>query len=97
MILTILVAVEIPLLCSINLHTFHAQLKLMIEKRKRFVAFFLPAFVIFLGISNYSRLSGTENIRAIHIVSLLTIGMAIGVLLVNVITHFAKNKNNGDL
>ena len=64
----------------------------MLERRKRFGAFIIPIFVIALGIGNYSRLTGTENIRAIHIVTLVTIGMAIGVLLRNVITHFASDK-----
>lgn len=68
----------------------------MFEKRKRFGAFIIPLFVIVLGITNYSRLTGTENIRAIHIVTLLTIGMAIGVLLRNTLTHFAK-KDQSDV
>jgi hypothetical protein len=68
----------------------------MIERRKRFGAFIIPIFVIILGITNYSRLAGTENIRAIHIVTLITIGMAIGVLLRNVLTYFAKPKNDGN-
>ena len=66
----------------------------MIAKRKRFGAFIIPIFVIVLGIGNYARLTGTEDIRAIHIVTLITIGMAIGVLLRNVLTHFAKDGQN---
>ena len=68
----------------------------MIERSKRFGAFIIPILVIALGISNYSRLTGTENIRAIHIVTLLTIGMAIGVLLRNIITHFASDKKKAE-
>jgi glucose uptake protein GlcU len=68
----------------------------MIEKRKKFGAFILPLFVITLGITNYTRLTGTENIRAIHIVTLLTIGMAIGVLIRNLLTHFAKEKKSDE-
>ena len=67
-----------------------SSISIMIEKKKRFGAFVIPLFVIALSIGSYSRLSETENIRAIHIVTLITIGMAIGVLLRNVITHFAK-------
>ena len=55
----------------------------MLERRKRFGAFIIPILVIVLGISNYLRLTGTENIRAIHIVTLITTGAAIGVLLRN--------------
>jgi hypothetical protein len=66
----------------------------MIERKKRFGAFIIPIFVICLGIGNYARLTGTEDIRAIHVVTLITIGMGIGVLLRNVLTHFAKDKQN---
>lgn len=55
-------------------------------------AFFIPVFVIILALFNYSRLTGTENIRAIHIVTLITLGMGIGILLINVITFF-RNKS----
>ena len=68
----------------------------MLERRKRFGAFIIPILVIVLMTSNYSRLTGTENIRAIHIVTLITIGMAIGVLLRNIITHFASDKKKAE-
>lgn len=58
------------------------------ENRQRFKAFILPALAILLTIVNYSRLSGTENIRAIHIVTLIAMGMGIGILLRNVIAYF---------
>ncbi|MGA2669319.1 MAG: hypothetical protein ABSF32_10485 [Ignavibacteria bacterium] len=51
----------------------------------------ISLLVIFLSITNYTRLSGTENIRTIHIVTLLVCGMGIGVLLVNTI-HYFKSK-----
>lgn len=55
-------------------------------------AFFIPIFVILLALFNYSRLTGTENIRAIHVVTLITLGMGLGILLMNVITWF-RNKS----
>ena len=54
--------------------------------------FFIPIFVIILALFNYSQLTGTENIRAIHIVTLITLGMGLGILLLNVITYF-RNKS----
>ena len=54
-------------------------------------AFFIPIFVIIIALFNYSRLSGTENIKSIHLVTLITLGMGIGILLMNVITYF-RNK-----
>lgn len=57
---------------------------------KRFRAFILPILVIVFTLVNYSNLKGTENIRAIHIVSLIAIGMGIGLLLGNVIAYFRK-------
>jgi hypothetical protein len=40
-------------------------------------------FVIAISFWNFSRLTGSECIRTIHIVTLLTAGAAIGVFLVN--------------
>jgi hypothetical protein len=48
------------------------------EKRNICIAL----FVLVLSWRNYRRLTGTENIRAIHIITLLTIGVTIGVMLV---------------
>jgi hypothetical protein len=42
--------------------------------------------ILALSIGTYSRLTGTENIRAIHIVTLLAIGMCVGIFLVNFFT-----------
>jgi len=55
-------------------------------------AFFIPIFVIIISFFNYTTLSDTENIRAIHIVTLITLGMGLGILLINVITYF-RNKS----
>jgi len=61
------------------------------EKRKRFTAFVLPAIALLLLTLNYGRLTGTENIRAIHIVTLIGIGIALGVLLRNAFAYFKGN------
>ncbi|HUR10150.1 MAG TPA: hypothetical protein VM012_02205 [Flavitalea sp.] len=60
--------------------------------RDTYRAFVIPVFVIILACLNYTRLTGTENIRAIHSVTLITLGMGLGILLMNVITYF-RNKS----
>jgi hypothetical protein len=60
-------------------------------KKRIYVSFIIPVFIILLSLINYSRLTGTENIRAIHIVTLLTMGMGIGILLRNLIAYFRGN------
>ena len=52
----------------------------------------LPAFAIFLMTINYYRLKGSECIRPIHVVTLLVLGAAIGVLLVNIINLIKEKK-----
>ena len=60
----------------------------------RFVrSMFISIFVILVSIANYSRLTGTENVRAIHIVTLLTCGMGIGIFLVTLFA-WIRNRNN---
>ncbi|MEO7308379.1 MAG: hypothetical protein ABIR78_04205 [Ferruginibacter sp.] len=54
----------------------------------------LPAFAIFLMIMNYYRLTGTENIRPIHIVTLLVLGGAIGILLTNIVNIIKEKRVN---
>ena len=54
----------------------------------------LPAFAIFLMTMNYFRLKGSECIRPIHIVTLLVLGGAIGVLLVNIVNLIKEKKSN---
>ncbi len=66
------------------------------KKNTTLRAFVLPLIVIILGIGNYSRLTGTENIRAIHIATLITIGMGIGVLLRNVFTYFKRKGGDAE-
>ena len=52
----------------------------------------MPAFAIFLMIMSYSRLTGSECIRPIHIVTLLVLGAAIGVLLVHIVNIIKERK-----
>jgi predicted permease len=54
----------------------------------------MPAFAIFLMIMSYSRLTGSECIRPIHFVTLLVLGAAIGILLVNIINLIKEKKIN---
>jgi len=58
------------------------------NRNPTFFRIVLPLFVVILGVGNYARLSGTEAIRAIHVVTLITIGAGLGVLLVNTIRYF---------
>ena len=53
----------------------------------------MPAFAIFLMVMSYFRLKGSECIRPIHIVTLLTLGAAIGVLLVNIVNLIKEKKD----
>ena len=53
----------------------------------------ISVFVIVLMFWNFSRIQGGDCIRAIHIVTLLVCGAAIGVLLMNLIM-LLKNKSN---
>jgi hypothetical protein len=49
-------------------------------------------FVVALSFFNFARLTGTECIRAIHVVTLLVCGMGIGIFLTNL---FAILRNRG--
>ncbi len=58
------------------------------DKRSKLRTFILPGIVILFVIMIYSRLGGTENVKSIHIVSLIGLGMAIGILVRNIFTYF---------
>jgi hypothetical protein len=58
------------------------------DNKQKFRAIVLPALAIIFAFGAYSRLQGTENIRPIHMVTLMAIGMAIGVLIRNLILLF---------
>lgn len=53
----------------------------------------ISLIVISLSLGNYSRLSGTENIRAIHVVTLLTCGIGIGLFLSSLMMLIRNKKN----
>jgi hypothetical protein len=53
----------------------------------------VAALVILLMTVNFTRLKGSECIRPIHIVTLLTMGAAIGVLLMNIVLLIKRNKD----
>lgn len=57
---------------------------------KRSVA--IASLVILLMGVNFSRLAGSDCVRPIHMVTLLTMGAAIGVLLVNIILLIKNRK-----
>jgi hypothetical protein len=63
------------------------------DRKKIRRSILISILVILLMIANYSRLSGTDCIRAIHIVTLVVGGMGLGVLLVNVIQYFKLRKS----
>lgn len=50
-------------------------------------------FVIIISFFNFEKLSGSECIRAIHVVTLLVCGMGIGVFLQNLF-GFLRNKRS---
>ncbi len=52
----------------------------------------ITVIVILLTTLNFSRLTGSECIRPIHIVTLITLGAAIGVLLMNIIMMIKNRK-----
>ena len=52
----------------------------------------ITAIAILLLTMNFSRFKGTECIRPIHIVTLVTLGAAIGVMLVNIILLIKNRK-----
>ena len=53
----------------------------------------ISVLVIVLMITNFTRLHGSECIRPIHIVTLVTLGAAIGVLLMNIILMIKSKKD----
>ena len=52
----------------------------------------ITAIAILLLTMNFSRSKGTECIRPIHIVMLVTLGAAIGVMLMNIILLIKNRK-----
>ena len=56
-------------------------------------AFFIAAISFF----NFSRLTGSECIRAVHVITLLTCGAAIGVFLSNLFILLRQKNSNNDV
>lgn len=52
----------------------------------------MPVIAILLMTINFTRLTNSECIRAIHVVTLLIIGFAAGVLVMNLMTIYKNNK-----
>jgi hypothetical protein len=53
----------------------------------------ITALVILVMTINFTRLKGSDCIRPIHIVTLVTLGAAIGVMLVNIIILIKNRKH----
>jgi hypothetical protein len=49
---------------------------------------FIAALVLVLSSTNFSRLSNTECIRPIHLITLLTMGASLGILILLLIRRF---------
>ncbi|MEO5650870.1 MAG: hypothetical protein ABIR03_13240 [Ginsengibacter sp.] len=50
-------------------------------------------FVIAISFFNFTSLTGTECIRAIHVATLLVCGMGIGVFLINAFGYFRQKRS----
>ncbi|MEO8412546.1 MAG: hypothetical protein ABI472_02760 [Ginsengibacter sp.] len=55
----------------------------MHNKNPHLRAMAISFFIVTISTFNFLRLTGSECIRAIHVVTLLVCGMAIGILLTN--------------
>ncbi|MEO5908364.1 MAG: hypothetical protein ABIP98_04105 [Ginsengibacter sp.] len=53
----------------------------------------ISLFVIIISFFNFERLAGSDCIRAIHVVTLLVCGMAIGIFLMNFLRLLRAKKN----
>ena len=57
-------------------------------RRRLFASILITA----LAVGTYSRLTGTENIRMIHVLTLIAIGLGIGVFLANFFAYVRAGK-----
>jgi hypothetical protein len=60
------------------------------DSNKRSIA--IASLIVLLMGVNFSRLNGSNCIRPIHIITLLTMGAAVGVLLMNIILLLKSKK-----
>ncbi|MEP7228918.1 MAG: hypothetical protein ABI691_01620 [Ginsengibacter sp.] len=63
----------------------------MRKKNPYLRAMAISIFVLLISFYNFTRLSNSDCIRAIHVVTLLVCGMAIGAFLANLI-GYVRNK-----
>ncbi len=63
------------------------------DRKIIFPAFILPSFLLILAVANYMNLSGSELIRPILVISLISIGVILGVLLRNFFGFIRKGSN----
>ncbi len=62
-------------------------------KRSKIRAMAFSFFLIALSFFNFERLSGSECIRAIHVVTLLVCGAAIGIFLMSLFGYIRERNN----
>jgi hypothetical protein len=62
-------------------------------RRKHVRAITVSVFVIAITAFNFLNLSGSECIRAIHVINLLVCGLGIGLLLENLIGLLREKRN----
>lgn len=58
------------------------------EHKARFRTFVLPALLLILSIGNYARLTGNEAVRPVQMLSLIVIGVFLGILLKSLFDRF---------
>ena len=62
----------------------------MNTKKQHLRAMALSFFIIAISVFNFMKLTGSECIRAIHVVTLLVCGIAIGVFISNLFAMLRK-------
>ncbi|MBL0127178.1 MAG: hypothetical protein IPP83_06890 [Flavobacteriales bacterium] len=55
------------------------------DRKTRVRKFVLPAILLILATGSFSRIQNSDGVRAIHVFSLIVIGMLLGILLQNLI------------
>lgn len=60
------------------------------ETRNNVRKFVFPVVGLMILIFNYQKLSGIENIRGIHVATLVGIGVASGILLKNIVDQIRR-------
>ncbi len=60
--------------------------------KKRFV--FMPLFVAAVSFSIFLRSNGSEHVRAVQVLTLIGIGMCLGVAMVNLLAFFSAKSRD---